>query len=184
MFHTYITIALGLLNLLGVLCGLILVRRHFRLVRTSSYIERYNTEDMAASKIAVKRLERKLSECSPEECSEFLREFNEEEEHEEEVEKVDRLINLLTELGVAYKLGIIDKRAITIFDAIVPGRWKGLEPHIKYCQERANKQGLKVWEHFEYLKNEIEKGETGCFLIAKLKHWAKETKNGSANYLT
>ena len=146
-------------NLIFVLYGLYLVKHHFKLMRTSSYIERFNTAEMSISKSEARAFSILLNK-NKNDIDKFLYNFRNSSETNKQEEDIDRLIDFFTELGLVYELGIVDDTILYYFRTIVPRYYEDLEPYIKYCQNIAKKENRVIWDRADYIykiiKNKYE----------------------------
>ncbi|MEZ4702951.1 MAG: hypothetical protein R2834_21640 [Rhodothermales bacterium] len=124
--------------------SLIYTVRHFKLVRTLTYIERMNSPEMgkvranvdqwlSSSKNDVKKLEKLYKD---DKLMSDLRLFT----------------NLFTELGVAYKFRLVNKKLThELWYPMIMKYWNGLEFYI-YDKR---KKGVYIGYYFEMMSNEI-----------------------------
>lgn len=115
-----LTVATGLL-------GVFLTVRHFKIVRTISYIERMNDPSMVNVRARVDEwLFQKVSDAEKLAALEADRRLH---------ASVKLFYNLLTELAIAFKYGTIDAQMVyDIYDPLVPKYWTAMKFYIDYSR--------------------------------------------------
>lgn len=107
--------------------------RHFKIVRTIHYIERFNTPTMIETRAVVE----KWSKLSHEEQLQKL------EEDSELFYKVNLIYNLITEIGISYKYKIINRKlTCEIFDPLVPLLNETIQPFIYLARKKDKPLGF------------------------------------------
>lgn len=120
--------------------------KHFKIVRAVSYIERLNHPDMIAVRAKVERW--LASEKSDTEKLEDVAQGSELRVN------VMTLLNLFSELGVAYKMRIVDRKVVmTTFHPVLLNFWKRLEFYIRDERDSGN----PIAHLFEELAIKMEK---------------------------
>lgn len=106
-----IQVLISFLGIIFVVVGLLMTRRHFRLLKTFHFIERYNSTDIAEKQFAVRVFLNKFNKAKDKES--FVEEFLKSEKIEIINERISvyKFLNLLQEVSAAYKMGILDKKA-------------------------------------------------------------------------
>ncbi|WP_367874506.1 hypothetical protein [Luteolibacter sp. Populi] len=120
--------------------------RHFKTVRTVSYIERMNHPNMADIRACVDK---------------WLNSGRTDEERLSEIRndpslnaRVRVFYNTLTELAIAYRYGTINRKmTIDIWDPLIPKYWEKLRFHINGSRAAGEEMG----HNLEYLAHEFEK---------------------------
>lgn len=147
MWINEIRLLVALLTLLVIGCGLFISVRHFRLDKTASYIQRLNTPDMVRTRVIIE---------------DWLKKYPDNEARIKAVENdtdlkfhLTALVNLLTELGIAYKFRLIHpKMAFMLWDPVAVTYWEKLEFYIKDCHSKGNMIALSFEEfHKAVLKH-------------------------------
>jgi len=117
--------------------------------RASSYIERFNSNDAMASRIAVDR---------------WLEEHGTVKSRLDALEQdptlrthVRRFSNLFQELGAAYEFRIAHRETVRVlFDALVVAYWERLHFWVLHYRAHADQT---LYSRFEYLYGELKAGE-------------------------
>ena len=126
------------------LYGLYVAIRHFKIVRTVSYIERMNSPAMVEIRASFDQLlqsnltdEQKIQRLTTDQV----------------LKSRYRIVyNLLTELAIAYRYRTINRRmAQSIWDPMIEEHWCKMEPVIRYWRANGSDYGY----HLEYLRDEL-----------------------------
>lgn len=126
------------LSITLVAVGLLLSIRHFRLTRTVSYIERFNSVDMIETRAKVD--EWTASSTDDEERLRKLEENHLLNAH------VKAFLNLLTELAIAHRYGLlIPEVTFQLWYPAVPEQWERLRFYIVSNRNR----GIEIGVNFE-----------------------------------
>jgi cation transport regulator ChaC len=133
------------------LAAVYLTVSQFRRSRASSYIERFNSSDALASRVAVDR---------------WLREHDTPRARLEAVDRdaelythVRRFANLFQELGAAYQFRVAHRKTVRVlFDALVIMYWKALRFWIYDYRAHADPT---LYARFEYLYREMASAKRG-----------------------
>lgn len=142
--------AFGLLEIVGILAAVYLTISQFTRTRASSYIERFNGNDVLANRTAV---------------DQWLGEFATSRDRLAELERNPELrthlrqfANLFQELGAAYQFGVAHRKTVRVlFDALVVMYWERLRFWVEDYRAHADPT---LYARFEYLYKEIKKHET------------------------
>ncbi|MFM9966766.1 MAG: hypothetical protein ACKV2Q_36805 [Planctomycetaceae bacterium] len=154
-----ITTTMGLL-------GLYFTVRHFKIVRTVSYIERMNHPNMAEVRT---RVDQWLDSGRTDE--ERLRELQEDFALRA---RVRMFYNMITELAIAYRYRTISRKlTLEIWDPLVPEYWEKMQFHIQDTRAK----GVSVGHNFEYLANEFHKSRRNPFTF----HSTSSVRHGQNN---
>lgn len=148
-------ILLMILNIILVLYGLYLVKHHFKVMRTTSYIERFNTKEMSISKSEARKFISLLKE-NENNIDVFLSTFRNSKDTNEQEENIDRLIDFFTEIGAMYELRVVDDTILYYFRTIIPRYYEGLEVYIKYCQKIAKSENRVIWDKADTIYKTIK----------------------------
>jgi len=149
---------LTVLNTALIVTGLIYTIRHYKLNRTWSYIERYNSSDFILTRKYATIFYNKLNAfATEEEKREYVIHLLDSKKEEDIITVLHliRFINLFTELGVAYKSNAWSKKAIISISFLVLDSWEQMQIFIKVQQERAHPR--VIYSSFEHLYNDIIK---------------------------
>ncbi len=129
---------------LVIISGLLITIRHFKIVRTISYIERFNNPNMAAIRGKVDNWLN--SSKSNQEKIEIINSDSELRAN------VFSFLNIFNEVGIAYKFGLLNKKvAFEIWDTVVPEYWEKLKFFIDYNRN----QGRAIGANFEKIAKDI-----------------------------
>lgn len=144
---TSIQLALSLMTFVVILVGLATTRKHFRIVRSISYIERFNSD------IGI-RLRKRVDNWLQTEDDELkLQEFLENPDLRIEVLA---FMNLFQELGSAYNRKVVNKKEIQeLFDFLVPHYWEKLQFLIEHYRDATGDP--HVYRKFKLVNDEILK---------------------------
>ena len=127
-----------------IVIGLLVSIRHFKAARTVSYIERFNHPDMASTRATVDVW--LASSTSDDERYQAAKDDPELDA------KINAFMNIFTELGIAYRFGLLDKKiAFAIWDVLAPNYWVKL----KFYIEASRHEGRGIAFSFEYFAREI-----------------------------
>ncbi len=140
-----VQIAISIMTFLVVLIGLSTTRKHFRIVRSISYIERFNSETGI-------RLRKRVDDWLQTEDDEVkLREFLDNSDLRIEVLA---FMNLFQELGASYSRNVLNKQEIQeLFDFLVPHYWGRLQFLIEHYRESTGDP--HVYRKFKLINDEI-----------------------------
>jgi len=124
---------------------------------TTNYIQRYNNAEMLESKIMIDHFFKQIEDLSEKDKIAKIQELLNSKDIGSIRTKfhVMNLVNLLTELGVAFRAGNVSREVLFTFNAIVPKYWQKLEVFIS--EDRKLSAPRRVYTSFEYLKNYLEK---------------------------
>ena len=138
-------LAVSIMTFVVVLVGLSTTRKHFRIIRSISYIERFNSDNGI-------RLRKRVDDWLKTEDDEVkLKEFLEDSDLRIEVLA---FMNLFQELGAAYNRNILNKEDIQeLFDFLVPYYWERLQFLIEHYRETSGDP--KVYRKFKLINDEI-----------------------------
>ena len=101
-----------------ILASIFYTIRHFKIMRTIAYIERFNNPAM----IEIKQIVDEWSRKSEEEKMKVL------EEDFKVKYKINLIYSLITEIGISYQKRIINRRlTCLIFDPMIPEYWEKLK---------------------------------------------------------
>lgn len=138
-------LVLGFAEVLLLLTAVYLTISQFRRTRASSYIERFNSSDAVASRVAVDGWLR--AHHTARERLEALESDPELHTH------VRRFANLFQELGAAYQFRVAHRRTVRVlFDALVVMYWGKLRFWINDYRAQADPT---LYSRFEYLYSEM-----------------------------
>ena len=142
----YIAIASLFVGLIGAIITASVTISHFKQARTTSYIERVNNPEFAMVRAEIDRwLD---SGTSDKEKLQALR-------ADKELQSSLRMfMNILTELGIAYKYNIVDREMTNeIWNPLIPNYWEKLQFYVYGYRINGENTGY----YFEYLAKEITK---------------------------
>ncbi len=125
---------------LVIISGLCITIRHFKLIRTFSYIERFNSPSMLEVRTCVDTW--LSSDVTNEKKIQLL--------HSDLKLHANYMLlyNLFTEVGIAYKFGMLHRKlTFEIWDPLLPKYWKQLE----FYFEHQRSQGRQVANSFEII---------------------------------
>lgn len=109
------------LGLIVVVTSLYYTIRHFKITRTLSYIERFNTPSMIQTRKVV-------DEWSIMDEEEKLKSYKEDFNLRQHIALI---YSLITEIGISYQYGVINRKmTCLIFDPLIPNYWEKLEVFI------------------------------------------------------
>lgn len=124
--------------------------RHFKIVRTIAYIERFNSPSMIQTRAIVE----KWAKGNNQEKIRQIREDKEIYYH------VNLIYNMITEIGISYQYRVINRKlACIIFDPLIPAYWDKMKVFI--LNDRA--PGATVGYGFEKIALEILKSRNKKF---------------------
>ena len=122
-----------LLGILTVILSLGYTIRHFKAIRTISYIERFNTPSMIETRAIVE----KWSNLDDGEKMKQL---------ENDIDlfyRINLIYNIITEIGISYKYRIIDRKlACEVFYPLIPLWSKKIHPYIFFRRNRGERFGF------------------------------------------
>ncbi len=125
--------------------------RHFKIVRTISYIERWNKPEM----IEIKKSVNKWAN-SEKETEQKIHEIKNDIELQM---KLRTVYSILTEIAIAYRFNVINRRiTCEIFDALIPPYWNILKPFVIFLNTSGkNRHGLPMGYSLKFLNDDIIK---------------------------
>ena len=127
-----------------VVASLAMTVRHFKIARAVSYIERFNTPSMI-------EVRSKVDEWLSSAESDAARLAALEQRPELRV-AVLTFLNLFTELGIAYKFRLLNRKVMfEMWDVLVPEYWSKL----KFFVQHERDKGRAVGAAFEYLAADL-----------------------------
>lgn len=157
---TLISVFANLITVVFIILGVWYTRRHFNLTRSSHYIERYNSKEMLATKASLLEFENAMHQKSHEERFVYCKALiNSKQESDITLtQHIAQALNLFTEIGISYRLGYLDRRALTTFQSLIRSKKKYLQYFVFVTNESKN-SNEKIWTNFMWLAHEIEKTE-------------------------
>jgi hypothetical protein len=123
--------------------------RHFKVSKSLSYIERFNSTSFAEARAEIEEWigSKKTNKEKTEEATSNPRLFS----------KIALFANLFQELGVAYKYRLIHRKiAFENFDIVVIDYWERLEFWVTY-RRKLNVKSRFLYRKYEYLYREFVK---------------------------
>jgi len=136
-------IILSFCGILFVIGGLIMTRRHFKLLKTFHFIERYNSSDITGKQYEVIVFLNNFNKIEDKEL--YITKFiNSEDETIVELRiKIFKFLNLLQEVSAAYKMGILSEKAfILTFGSILPRYYSRFSEFIKENRKKSGDETL------------------------------------------
>lgn len=148
---TIATLIFLIANLVIVGYGIHIANRQFNMSTTSNYIERYNSQNMLQSRIMIETFVKSLENMNNEDRDNRIKEVltSDEKENIELEMNIRHLLNLMTELGVAKRAGVINREVLFTFNAIIPKYWNMLSDYI--AMDRELEKPREIYTSFEYL---------------------------------
>jgi hypothetical protein len=144
-----------------------LARRHFKHVRTASYIERYNTAEFTRLRAEVDQFLYLTEKLSPAARGELYKELLL-SDHPSDMEfrhKLWTFTMLYNEIGLTWQTKVIDDDLVSNFDRLVPRYWMRLRPyimnlHLRFgfevpMDEQGFKSEFKLFKGFRHAYIEI-----------------------------
>ena len=146
MYEKFFELAIIMANPLSVLIVIMVTIKHFKILRTLVYIERFNSPNF----IQVRRdIERWLSICKDD------KERIEKSYETELFCKICTFINLFQEMGLAYKYRLVNRDILfEHFDFIVISYYERLKFYIEY-RRKQNSNSVYLFRKFENLYSEF-----------------------------
>ncbi|MEP1095527.1 MAG: hypothetical protein ABJG78_10475 [Cyclobacteriaceae bacterium] len=124
-----------LLGVSAVVLSLWYTIRHFKIVRTIAYIERFNSPLILETRSKVEKWSRLPEEEKRKEL----------EENETLYYQVNLVYNIMTEIAVSYRYRIINRKlTCELFDPIIPRWYEKIEPFISFNNERGVPHGYDL----------------------------------------
>ena len=149
----FILIELFILTGTGVVVvfGFFYSRNQFRLLRASHYIERFNSKDMVETRTIVDAWLLGISKLTPEQREQRVKDLRQSDKREDVSLKnqIALLLNLFTEMAIAYRRGALDEASTESFSFIIPHYLDELSFYIQIVQEEAYPRA--VYANLEYL---------------------------------
>lgn len=157
-----------------VVFGFFYSRTQFRLVRASHYIERLNSKDMVETRTAVDGWLHGLRGLSAEEQDERFRALRRSDREKDVAMKnqISLLLNLFTEMAIAYRRGALDDASIESFDYVIPHYLQELRGYIKVVQEEAYPR--PVYANLEYMSGVFDRRQPSRVARAALERMRLE----------
>ena len=123
--------SISIVPVVAIVVSLGLTVRHFKMVRTVSYIERFHNPDMVATRLAV---------------DEWLKSSGDDDQRLQAASSDPKLeaqislfVSFFTEIGIAYRYGTLNKKVtFDIWAYLVPTYWQKLEFFVKDRQEKVS----------------------------------------------
>ena len=150
------TIIVGLVNVALILYGVLLTRNHFKIIKVFTFIERFNSEEFRNHKINFELVLHELKKS--EDKGAYLENlFN--LDNADIIDKrtsVFKFINLLQEVSAAYRLKIINKKAILwTFGSIIPRYFFPAKEIIEILRTKNN--DITTYESLEIVAKRLNK---------------------------
>lgn len=119
-----------------------------------SFIERYNSPEFMESKVQLDLFLKQMDGLSQIEKRDKIIRLHESTTLDDIRTKfhITNVINLFTELGVAYRAGMIGNDELFTFNAIIPNYWEKLQDYISIERSLSKRP---VYTSFEYLKDQL-----------------------------
>lgn len=143
-----------------IVCGFFYSRKHFKILRSSHYIERYNSSAMIVIKTVVNDFAFELNELDEnareERASSLIK--SRKSEDLKLKSQLTLLLNLFTELAIAFEGGALDeKTTVKCFHVVIPKYVDRLLPYINECRKSEDvfSSLLKFSETLEKLEKKI-----------------------------
>ena len=152
------TIIIGLINILLLVFGVWMTIRHFKLVRTFNFIERYNSDEYRKHKVILEFFIKENGDLLNSK-QKLINLINSKKKEDIDVKtSIFKFLYLLQEIAVAYKLNILHKRTfINIIGSIIPRYYSVTSVIIETVRECYNDS--TIFNVFEEVAEEINKKE-------------------------
>jgi hypothetical protein len=125
-------------------------KRHFALIRSAAYIERFNSLDYMRFRVVVEESIRKGTLLV------LIRDGESSPDPKAMQTQVLMFANLFHELGSSFRMGVLDPEYVwRVFGYLVKDYWAKLEPAIAAL--RQYRERSKLYEDFQYLKSEMDR---------------------------
>lgn len=140
-------------NIIVVYYGIHISNKQYTISVTSGYIERYNSAEMMESKIVIEEYFSSLSKLDMEQQRDQINCLLDSDQVEDIRINMhlSNLCNLLTELGVSFRAGLIEREVLFSFGSLIPYYWDKLEMYIIVSRERASPR--QIFTSFEFIKD-------------------------------